>query len=520
MRIYVAPSPSPDPFGEFLVFRGGLRVIPLESDPLSPIPPPSIGLEEGSPKKCVVLLGWSDDAATTGVLAREISACTEGFSIMRGLEDVLIGPGMRRWSTMCPESVRVRLAAFPNMMSCSQVEIWVVAVLLLTSSCACGMKPRRSAETGSVRVLYIGEPVGGPGPYRFMEQDPFLEMTPVQATTAWYELDIIKRSLRIYMPRSYQNLVKKEDIVILSDANRNLFSGTTLKWFSDAVLKEGMGLLMTGGRESFGAYFGMPDWTPTPVGKILPVESTGQNKGPDGKVEVLKPKNVFMASLPWESIGGYGFFYGCNPVTERDGAEILAQLVPKVGVVNPFLVWWDIGEGRTFAMTADWTPAGANEFLKWEFYPDFAVNLMLFIADVEIPPDPIQVHRIRRKLEEYHLKRSFVISLIDFISRLGANPSKVETMLKEADDGLREVRGMYVDYDFDGSLVRAQSLVEDLDLATKAAFRLKDQALLWIYVTEWAAITGTSMGTGFLLWTLMVKRRLYREVGTTKGFVK
>lgn len=416
---------------------------------------------------------------------------------------------------MHPESVR--LPGSLDMRSYSRLEIWVLAVLLLTSGYASGMKPRRSTETGAVRVLYIGEPVGGPGPYRFMEQDPFLEMTPVQATTAWYELDIIKRSLRIYMPRSFQDLIKKEDIIILSDANRNLFSGMTLKWFSDCVLKEGMGLLMTGGRESFGAYFGMPDWTPTSVGETLPVESTRQDNGPDGKVEVLRPGNIFMASLPWKSIGRYGFFYGCNPVKERDGAEVLAQLVPDFGAANPLLVWWDIGEGRTFAMTSDWTPSGANEFLKWEFYPDFAINLMLFIADVEIPPDPIQVHRIRRKLEEYYLKRSFVLSLIDFISRLGANPSRVEEMLNGADEGLRQVRRMYVDYDFDGSLATAQSLVEDLDSATKAAFKLKNQALLWIYVTEWAAITGTSMATGVLLWSLMVKKRLYREVATTKG---
>jgi len=35
-------------------------------------------------------------------------------------------------------------------------------------------------------------------------------------------------------------------------------------------------------------------------------------------------------------------------------------------------------------------------------------------------------------------------------------------------------------------------------------------------VIEWLAVTGTSMVCGFLLWLLMIRRRLYREVRTTR----
>jgi hypothetical protein len=288
-------------------------------------------------------------------------------------------------------------------------------------------------------------------------------------------------------------------------------------WFSDGVVEDGMGLLMTGGRESFGAYFGMPDWTPTSVGGILPVASTKQEKGPDGKVAVLRPENVFIASLPWESIGGAGYFYGCNPVQERQGAESLAQLVPHSGESNPLLVWWDIEEGRTFAMTSDWTPAGANDFLTWEYYPDYAVNLALFIASAEIPADPIIVHRIRKTLETYRLKRDFVLAMIEFIAKFGANPSKVEEMLSRANQGLRTVDEKYVAHDFEESLLVAEGLVEDLDQASEIAFKLKNQALLWVYVVEWSVTTATSMIAGVVIWALMVKRKLYREVASTRS---
>ncbi len=397
------------------------------------------------------------------------------------------------------------------------LSLFLIVLLVALSSYAMAMEPRKSPETGMVRVLYIGEPVGGPGPYRFMEQDPFLDMSPVQATTAWYGLDVIKRSLRIYMPRTYQDLVSRQDVVILSDANRDLFSGSVLNWFSEGVTDEGMGLLMTGGRESFGAYFGMPDWTPTSVGQILPVASTRQENGPDGRVRVLRPDNALIASLPWNSIGRYGYFFGCNPVEAKEGAEILAELVPATGGANPCLSWWDIGNGRSFAMTSDWTPAGANLFLQWEFYPDYAINLALFVADAEIPPDPILVHEIREKIEEYHLMRNFLLSLVDFISKFGANPSRVEAMLSHANDGLAQANEEYVGFNFDASLATLQGLAAELDEATTTALRLKDQALMWVYIVEWTAITGTSVLAGVLVWTLMVRRRFYRKVVTTSG---
>lgn len=396
------------------------------------------------------------------------------------------------------------------------VLVLLVALCLYCLAPCHGMSPRRSPETSKVRVLYIGEPVGI-GPYRFMEQDPFLSMFPVQATTAWYELEVIRRSLRMYLPRTYAQLTDSHDIIILSDANRDLFSGQMLKWFADGVTQDGMGLVMTGGRESFGAYFGMPDWTPTSVGDVLPVESTRNEKGPTATMDVLRPENRLIESLRFENIGRHGKFFGYNPVAARGGSETLAQLVPEVGGSNPFLVWWDIGEGRSFAMTSDWTPAAANEFLEWEFYPDYATNLMLFVADLEIPPNPMIVHQIRRTIEDYHLRRDFLLSMIEFVSRFGANPAEVEEDLRDADSKLDEIDGLYINYDFEPALALAQELVDQLEASAEVAIEMKDQALIWIYVIEWAAITGTSLVVGGVVWTLMVRKRLYREVGVTRS---
>lgn len=48
------------------------------------------------------------------------------------------------------------------------------------------------------------------------------------------------------------------------------------------------------------------------------------------------------------------------------------------------------------------------------------------------------------------------------------------------------------------------------------AFRLKDQAMLWIYLIEWSVVTSTFTICGVVVWTLMVRRRYYREIGSTR----
>ena len=50
------------------------------------------------------------------------------------------------------------------------------------------------------------------------------------------------------------------------------------------------------------------------------------------------------------------------------------------------------------------------------------------------------------------------------------------------------------------------------DLALEA----KDAALFWVFVTEWLVVTASGLICGAVVWTLMVRRRLYREVTVTR----
>jgi hypothetical protein len=47
------------------------------------------------------------------------------------------------------------------------------------------------------------------------------------------------------------------------------------------------------------------------------------------------------------------------------------------------------------------------------------------------------------------------------------------------------------------------------------AIEVKEHALLWVYLIEWLSVTSVALIAGSFLWMVMIRRRLYREVGTT-----
>ena len=61
------------------------------------------------------------------------------------------------------------------------------------------------------------------------------------------------------------------------------------------------------------------------------------------------------------------------------------------------------------------------------------------------------------------------------------------------------MRSVYIRQDYEGSWTLFDRLLIDIDSFTDEALRLKDKALLWIYVSEWCVITGTFLFAGFVV---------------------
>jgi len=355
-----------------------------------------------------------------------------------------------------------------------------------------------------------------------MRVEPFLAVTPVQASRDHYagisQKDIL-RAIRVYMPRSYEELVGTYDVLIISDSNVASFSGDQLVWFKRAVSESGMGLVMVGGHETYGTNGQHPEWGPTPVGDVLPVATIrGVYEG--GPTRIVDMGNEFIGSLPWRPDLPFLQNYACNVVMPKDGSDVLAiSTIDRgryVGWQNPFFSVWDYdGNGRVFAMTGDWTPGGGVLFLQWEFLPDFVTNLMLYCSKRAVPQDYRMVHDVRAAFASLGFRRMLVAGLLDFVEGFGANPRRVLVVLRQCEEAQRKAADLYLQQEFAQALGEAKSALDLMAEAEAVAEQVKRDALLWVYVSEWLAVTGVSLVVGVAVWTLMFQRALYRDVGRT-----
>jgi len=404
--------------------------------------------------------------------------------------------------------------ALPGLIGLARPSVAPICLLLTlaitASACAAG---NRDPETGRIRVLYVGEPTGS-SPYPMLESEPLILPDPVKASTVVFSLDIARRSVRQYMPRTYESLSSYQ-VLILSDANADVFTASQLQWYSDAVMEGGSGLVMIGGNEAFGGRGGQRSWGTTPVEDVLPVNSLDE-RWTEGKVVIVDANHPMVASIPIGPNLEWMKYYDGNEVELKTGASELAQMLRMAKPPAPFWATWESGKGRTFAMAGDWTPAGGVIFMRWEYYGDFAVNLMLYLSKNELPEDLETVHKARGKFLEYRWAKAYKFTVMDFGEKFGANMNPVAKIIDEAESRYADATQAYLEQDLGTSLEALDDSLESLARGTQRAMRLKDQAMLWIYAVEWTTISGTFAASGFAVWTLMIRRRLYREIGSTK----
>ena len=109
-----------------------------------------------------------------------------------------------------------------------------------------------------------------------------------------------------------------------------------------------------------------------------------------------------------------------------------------------------------------------------------------------------------------------LLSLVEFCEDFGANTNGIMLKIAQADNAMLEATPPYLELRLEDALESYQKVGNMLTEIEQDAINLKKRALLWVYLIEWLAVTGTSMICGFALWTIMVRRRLYREIQTTR----
>ena len=133
-----------------------------------------------------------------------------------------------------------------------------------------------------------------------------------------------------------------------------------------------------------------------------------------------------------------------------------------------------------------------------------------------VPQDLEAAHRARVLMQDYAGLLDTLHSVMAFVEKFGANIVLAEELLLEIDSAQKAGKNAYMNADMDLAITELERTMDELLTASELIWRLKDEALLWVYVTEWLVVAGTGMICGFFLWTVMVRRRLYREIGITR----
>jgi len=372
----------------------------------------------------------------------------------------------------------------------------------------------KTDEVGRVRVLYLGNIVLKD----IMLYDPTIQVDPVPAYLFGMGLSKVQRFLRIYMPRTYRDLVDNHDVIYIGDSGVRSYSPKWLEWMSRSVVDGGVGFVMSGGSESFGGRGEDPSWSDSVMDRALPVscEHVDSDSGYFRffKLVVLRTDDDLMASLPFEEAPS--FHYLNMNVYPKEGAMTLARA--NLPEKNPAIVVIRIGRSRSVAFMPYITDPRPQvvPFAGWTYYIDFVPNLMIYTATAPLPEDHVSMHLLRKKIGEYSDLRGLALSVLNFAEEFGANTVHVRAVVAEADEDMEKAKALFIKKEVDLCKYELERAIHTLEEAQELALKAKRRAMVWIYTIEWLAVTATLMLSGITVWELMIRRRIYREVETTR----
>ena len=389
--------------------------------------------------------------------------------------------------------------------------------LALLTTLAVSGEPARDPLTGRVRVLYIGDCFGVRAqPYLFMTREPLFVVTPIPSSTGRVRIEEeVRKLMRLYMPRSYKKHVEKYDLVILSAMERFYYTSVQLTWMKKGVIDGGQGIMMVGGYHTFGGKPPSPSWSGTSIEDVLPVQILdAEIHDTGGRVFYpvpVDPNNPFCTSLDWSTAKP---FYGMNIVkTKQSAIEVLR---PDRGIADPLLVYWDVGQGSGMAHTPDWAPGWGEDFMRWEYLPDYVNNMLYFLARLKVPQDLNLIHATRSALLGHQYERGVIQSMANFVESFGGNSWPIQRELSKMELMEKEAYLLYCEQEYEAVMAKMDEVSRLVGQLAVKAMNLKNRALLWVYIIEWLVVTATLMMVSYVLWSLMVERRLYREVAATR----
>ena len=405
--------------------------------------------------------------------------------------------------------------------------LFIVGMLILPSGSVLAQEKSRI-----IKVIGTGKAEGMPILTAWFTSEPSTDPIIIP-TRVWGAVSTsdIRRFMRIYFPRTYEDLQTYE-FFFLAQVDLHFFSGEQQRWIYNALSEGGRGGANTRSIISTHAEFHIP-WRDSIISDAFPndvaavVEDAENKEGASGPLVVRDGDDIpdIMKSFKPQIESIFTSYGGLNTIP-KPGSVVLSYTKNNIGMGSPIpgqiahVFYWEWNRSITFTLrdmvyNTFWGAPGSPTTNPYSL--DIVTNIIWFSTGRELPGDPFKVHDFRRDLFDFNIQKSLLVSLLDFAEIFGANPANEYRELDAVDEVKREASNYYLDREFEQAYDTLKIALTELKDLEEVATDLKNRALFWVYVVEWSVTTGVLLVAGFILWTLMVRRALYREVRVTRA---
>ncbi len=391
---------------------------------------------------------------------------------------------------------------------------------IITSLMVCSIAPVWCAER--INTLMVGSAMGLLQAY--FDEDPSITYTAVPCREGGgIGTQEVAKAVRLYFPRTYEEMKRYSYLMLLAPEFQHL-NPRQDQWMHD-LIEQGSGGFNDGSVFSIMAQIHNA-WAISITQAAFPndapavVARGGGGESPVGPHGVVINRDfadpVLTPFVPY----GVEQYPGLTSrfIIPRPTAGTLAWMVgnfPALGKV-PFLVVWNYGSGRSIS---------CGGFIKdretWfgpenPYGADMVMNLVFYSTKRDLIQDVDVFHQLKLVFRHFTQRMGMLISLKDFIDRFGASTQRIQEVIWDLEDLRRRADEAYLGQDFSECLSTMNAAFVRFDEAEAIAKKEKASALLWVYAIEWLVTTVTFLVSSFALWSLQVKRKLYKQVKTTK----
>jgi hypothetical protein len=147
---------------------------------------------------------------------------------------------------------------------------------------------------------------------------------------------------------------------------------------------------------------------------------------------------------------------------------------------------------------------------------DIATNMVFYSLEMPLVSDLHARREARRLFYNIQAQKSLILSMMEWATNFGANVIPLWEKLTELELEIEEATHHYFAQEYAPTISFLDSLSPTIMEITGYAIDVKDQALFWVYISEWLVTSSVAIISGTVLWTLMVRRKAYRFVEASR----